>query len=115
MFRRQTLLRRARSPISCTCVTICCRVFILLRLFFRPMPELPEVETIARGLENRVRGRQIVRVDLCGQRVFRDSPEVFVTGIEGLFVAAITRHGKALYLELTTDDKPMGVLNIHLG
>lgn len=75
------------------------------------MPELPEVETIRRGLERELRGRRIEGVDwrpttLRGGR----SPRPFTT-MTGRTVAGLRRHGKFLLCDL--DDR--STLLVHLG
>ena len=63
------------------------------------MPELPEVETIRRGLEARVVGRRIERVDVAAISALKtfDPPP---TAVHGLEVTGASRHGKFLDLEI---------------
>src|SRR3954451_326096 len=65
------------------------------------MPELPEVETIRRQLEPRVRGRTIVDAQVldplwCAPR----APEVVEAGLRGELIEALGRRGKYLLMEL---------------
>ncbi len=80
------------------------------------MPELPEVETIRRGLEARLAGRRIVGLTISPETgspvaVIKNMDEsTFREGIVGARVEAVDRRGKYLLLELDTAAK----LVIHL-
>lgn len=75
------------------------------------MPELPEVETVRRGLERTVVGRRITRVEVGRERtVRRTSADAVVNGLTGATVLAAGRRGKYLLLPLDTGD----VLMVHL-
>ena len=53
------------------------------------MPELPEVETVRRGLEARVVGRRIERVEVGRERtVRRTSRQAVIDGLTGTTVTA---------------------------
>lgn len=69
------------------------------RLF--PMPELPEVETLLRGLRARVLGRSLGEVVISNAQVVHGNPEAFIAGVAGRRVRALYRKGKALAIELT--------------
>jgi formamidopyrimidine-DNA glycosylase len=65
------------------------------------MPELPEVETIARGVNKRVRGDQIVDVWFAGHREpFKTSPSRQAKGLEGRVFLSVHRTGKHIVCEL---------------
>ena len=68
------------------------------------MPELPEVETMRRGLAP-VAGRRIAAVEFPRSRVrpidVRPRPATLATRIAGRTIAAVHRRGKRLVLELT--------------
>ncbi|HYL37259.1 MAG TPA: bifunctional DNA-formamidopyrimidine glycosylase/DNA-(apurinic or apyrimidinic site) lyase [Bryobacteraceae bacterium] len=64
------------------------------------MPELPEVETIARALGPRLRGRRIVSADFRGLRVLRGDPEQTAAGLAGRRVRSVRRHGKFIEIRL---------------
>lgn len=70
------------------------------------MPELPEVETIRRGLEARLVGRTIQKVEVRAPKVFEGDPH-FVTGA---VIRGIERHGKLLVFLLEGEY----VLTVHL-
>jgi formamidopyrimidine-DNA glycosylase len=78
------------------------------------MPELPEVETVRRGLERHVAGRRIERVDVLHPRaVRRHGPggADFAALLAGRTVSGVFRRGKYLWLALDSDDAVVG----HLG
>ena len=65
------------------------------------MPELPEVETIARGVHERVRGDRIVHVWFGGHREpFKTPPARQARGLEGRVLLAVHRTGKHIVCEL---------------
>ena len=75
------------------------------------MPELPEVETVRRGLERHAVGRRIGRVEVGRERtVRRTSPEAVIDGLTGTTITAANRRGKYLLLRLDSGDEVM----IHL-
>jgi formamidopyrimidine-DNA glycosylase len=65
------------------------------------MPELPEVETIARGVHGRVSGDRIVSTWFCSHREpFKTPPEEQAAGLNGRIVLAVHRTGKHIVCEL---------------
>jgi formamidopyrimidine-DNA glycosylase len=64
------------------------------------VPELPEVETIARALALTLRGRRIVSAEFRCLRVLRGDPDTTAAGIAGRNVRAVRRHGKFIEIEL---------------
>ncbi len=75
------------------------------------MPELPEVETVRRGLDARLVGRRIDRVEVGRERVVRrTSRDELIAGLTGTTVTAAGRRGKYLLLPLDSGDEMM----IHL-
>ena len=65
------------------------------------MPELPEVETIARGVDARVRGDRIVEVWFGSHREpFKTPAAEQARGLEGLTILSVHRTGKHIVLEL---------------
>ena len=66
------------------------------------MPELPEVETVKRGLERAVLGKKIVDVRVFDPRVIRfPSAAEFKKGLTGAVIKNILRKAKVLILELS--------------
>ena len=75
------------------------------------MPELPEVETVRRGLEQRFVGRLIERVEVGRERtVRRTSRRAVIDGLTGVTALAAQRRGKYLICPLDSGDTMM----IHL-
>ncbi len=75
------------------------------------MPELPEVETIRRGLALKMTGRQIVRAELRRPDLRRPFPPLLDRRLTGARVGQLGRRGKYLLIELDDD----GTLLLHLG
>ena len=76
-----------------------------------PMPELPEVETVRRGLADRVVGRRIESVETGRERsVRRTSAQQVVDGLTGATIIEAGRRGKYLLCPLDTGD----TLMVHL-
>jgi formamidopyrimidine-DNA glycosylase len=73
------------------------------------VPELPEVETIVRGLRPRVEGRLIVRADYFAPRAALGRPDEMAARLTGRRILSLQRHGKHLLLELD-----QGWVDIHL-
>lgn len=72
------------------------------------MPELPEVETVRRGIAAQVVGRRITRVEVGRERtVRRTSRQALVDGLTGVTVTAANRRGKYLLCPLDTGDELM--------
>ena len=80
------------------------------------MPELPEVETVARGLREVLPGRRILSVRL-GKTDFIDDPAALEQDLPGGTFARIRRLGKYLLLDLESRKTPAeeSSLLIHLG
>ncbi len=75
------------------------------------MPELPEVETVRRGMVTFVVGRRIERVEVGRERtVRRTSREALIDGLTGATVTSIGRRGKYILCALDTGE----TLMIHL-
>lgn len=74
------------------------------------MPELPEVETVKRGIAAQVEGKIIQEVSLRERRLRWEVPAQLATILPGQHVETVTRRGK--YLLLKCSD---GHLLIHLG
>jgi formamidopyrimidine-DNA glycosylase len=71
------------------------------------MPELPEVETIARGLQKRVAGDLIESVWIGDKTNFLKSPAAEIARtLTGARIASVKRVGKHLVLDLSGSAKP---------
>ncbi|MGC1460969.1 MAG: bifunctional DNA-formamidopyrimidine glycosylase/DNA-(apurinic or apyrimidinic site) lyase [Terracidiphilus sp.] len=67
------------------------------------MPELPEVETIARGVNKRLRDDKIVHAWFAGHRELFKTPAVKqVKGLEGRMFLSVHRTGKHIVCELSS-------------
>ena len=75
------------------------------------MPELPEVETVRRGLAPVMEGARIVRVEQRRANLRIPFPPRFVERLEGATITALSRRAKYLLADLSTDE----VLIAHLG
>ena len=75
------------------------------------MPELPEVETVRRGLQPAMEGARIVAVEKRREKLRFAFPERFVGRLEGATVTALGRRAKYLLADLSTGE----VLIAHLG
>jgi len=71
------------------------------------MPELPEVETVARGLQKSVAGRRIVSVRL-GKTDFIDDPDAVEQHVPGRRIQAVERYGKFMLLRLSANENGRG-------
>src|ERR1700680_2940024 len=80
------------------------------------MPELPEVETVARGLRQAILGRRILSVRL-GKTDFIDDPAALEQHLPGRQIEAVERYGKfmLLRLSLVNGDGASAALLVHLG
>jgi formamidopyrimidine-DNA glycosylase len=75
------------------------------------VPELPEVETVRRGLQPVMEGARIVKVEARRPDLRRPLPANFAKRIEGTTVTGIGRRAKYLTADLSSGD----VLLMHLG
>lgn len=75
------------------------------------MPELPEVETVRRGLAPHLLGRRIAAVLVREPRLRWPVPRGLAPAVRGRRVEAIDRRGKYLIVALDTGDR----LILHLG
>jgi formamidopyrimidine-DNA glycosylase len=86
------------------------------------MPELPEVETVVRGLRLSLPGRTIVEVRF-GKTDFVENPGEIAECLPGLRISNVTRLGKFICVEVETCEQSAGptapppkvYLIIHLG
>jgi formamidopyrimidine-DNA glycosylase len=89
------------------------------------MPELPEVETVARGLRKTILGRRILSVRL-GKTDFIDDPVALEQHLPGRTIEAVDRYGKFMLIRLspvradsntapTNGDSAPSALLVHLG
>ena len=74
------------------------------------MPELPEVETIAGGLNQYLRGKEVAAVIADTPKLFPNDPALTAMHLIGSRVESVTRRGKAMRITLSSGY----VLVIHL-
>lgn len=78
------------------------------------MPELPEVETVRRGLEEHLVGQRFAEVTVSGRRtVRRQAPSELTERLEGRTVEAVSRKGK--FLALLLDDSQVLVIHLRMS
>jgi formamidopyrimidine-DNA glycosylase len=75
------------------------------------MPELPEVETVRRGLEPAMEGARFVKVDVHRGDLRWPLPKDFAARLQGRTVTGLGRRAKYLLADLSSGD----VLLMHLG
>jgi formamidopyrimidine-DNA glycosylase len=75
------------------------------------MPEMPEVETLARKLRKRLIGKRISSVQLSGLSLRKPIAENFASMLQGRTIRKIVRRGKYLIAEL----EPGAFWLMHLG
>jgi len=75
------------------------------------MPELPEVETVRRGLEPAMAGQRLIHVDQRRADLRFPFPPQFRARLEGQTITALSRRAKYLLLDLSSGE----VLVMHLG
>lgn len=79
------------------------------------MPELPEVETIANGVHERVHGQTIVNVWTSNKpQTFKSSPKQIDETLTKARIERVHRIGKTIVVDLTRNKRPAQFL-IHLG
>ena len=81
------------------------------------MPELPEVETVRRGLDKLTTQQTIEGAEVLLAKTLAYPPSVreFYSGIEGLAIANWQRRGKYLLAQLADNtQQPQGWLGVHL-
>jgi formamidopyrimidine-DNA glycosylase len=75
------------------------------------MPELPEVETVMRGLAARLQGRRIVRATMNRADLRWPVPPGLAASLTGACVTSFARRGKYILMRLASGDS----LLLHLG
>lgn len=80
------------------------------------MPELPEVETVRRGLAQQTAGFAITKVTVHRSRAIAHpaDPEAFCAALQGCTVGAWSRRGKYLTAQLLRQGEDAGQWGVHL-
>lgn len=79
------------------------------------MPELPEVETVTRGLKKHALGLNIAAVEVRHHGVIVGPSEAFVESLRGRRIQSVDRKGKVLFVEVARDGEPLRYLVVRLG
>lgn len=80
------------------------------------MPELPEVETVANGVHQRVHGQTIVDVEFRkNPQTFKSSPSEMADTLTGARIDRVHRVGKTIVFDLTRASKKPAQFLVHLG
>jgi formamidopyrimidine-DNA glycosylase len=79
------------------------------------MPELPEVETVARLLRPKLVGRKLGACEIRWKRTLGGTaPGAFAAGLDGVRVRSVERRAKWILVELSRERRPAGWLCVHL-
>ena len=77
------------------------------------MPELPEVETVVRGLRSLITGQTIQRAEVYREKtVPASTPEAFAAAIQGHTIKSVTRRAKYLLFQLEPESVLLGHLRM---
>jgi formamidopyrimidine-DNA glycosylase len=80
------------------------------------MPELPEVETVANGVNARVRGERIVAAWFSDKREpMKTHPAVMERVLTGAVIRRVHRVGKTVVMDLAREDGGPQQMLVHLG
>jgi len=80
------------------------------------MPELPEVETVANGVDARVRGQRIERVWTSGKpQTFKSSEAEIAETLIGARIERVRRVGKTIVMDLGRKNRAAAQFLVHLG
>ena len=75
------------------------------------MPELPEVETVVRGLRNLIVGWELSRVEVCQEKCLGGRKQALADLLQKKKILAVERRGKNVILRLSGG----GAMFVHLG
>ena len=79
------------------------------------MPELPEVETVANGVNERIHGQTVRSVWTSNKpQTFKSPPDEIIEVLTGSRIDRVHRVGKTIVVDLTRNKKPSQFL-VHLG
>ncbi len=77
------------------------------------MPELPEVETVRRGIEKTICGKAIYSAEIRRHDLRIKVPNDFAGRVRGKFIKALVRRGKYIIFEFANESDEVAIL--HLG
>src|SRR5271154_5934233 len=79
------------------------------------MPELPEVETVANGVNARVQGQTVRSVWTSNKpQTFKSPPDEIIETLTGSRIDRVHRVGKTIVVDVSRNKKPAQFL-VHLG
>ncbi|MEK7812123.1 MAG: bifunctional DNA-formamidopyrimidine glycosylase/DNA-(apurinic or apyrimidinic site) lyase, partial [Candidatus Desantisbacteria bacterium] len=76
-------------------------ILLILSKERKQMPELPEVETIVRGLQKQIVGKKIVGIRVILPRIVRSNAEDFITSVSGTTILKVWRRGKMIVIDIS--------------
>jgi formamidopyrimidine-DNA glycosylase len=80
------------------------------------MPELPEVETVANGVHERIHGQKVLSVWTSNKpQTFKSSPERIAETLTGARIDRVHRVGKTIVVDLTRPEAQPAQFLVHLG
>jgi formamidopyrimidine-DNA glycosylase len=79
------------------------------------VPELPEVETIVRGLRTKVLDQDVLTVDVLREDLLATPRRAFVTALTGRRIVEVSRRGKNIVVALASGGERVGFLVVNLG
>jgi formamidopyrimidine-DNA glycosylase len=80
------------------------------------MPELPEVETVANGVHQRIHGQTILSVWTSNKpQTFKSPPEEIAATLTGAHIQRVHRVGKTIVVNLDRADGTAAQFLVHLG
>jgi len=79
------------------------------------VPELPEAETIVRGLRSPLADRRVEEIEILRSDLLGNSESAFREGVDGARLTAVSRRGKNIVLDLGAGGGRPGHLVVNLG
>lgn len=67
------------------------------------MPELPEVETVKRGLSRLLAGKRVAEVEVASERSFPNDPTLVSQFLIGANIVTVRRRAKVILIDLSTN------------
>lgn len=71
------------------------------------MPELPEVETIVRDLQRKIKGKKIKEVKVNLPKIVKNSKKIFVDFLVGRKIKKVSRRGKLIMINFIDSEKTL--------
>ncbi|MDD3243931.1 MAG: hypothetical protein PHD32_09445 [Eubacteriales bacterium] len=77
------------------------------------MPEIPEIHSLARQMEQVLPGKQLQSVDIKGEKCLNLPPEAFRAAVCGQVIRSVSSHGKWIIWQCDSEDRLL--LNLNMG